>query len=115
MINLVQDQQNYCIMFPVRDQVLWTATTDYYVVRATNKEAMFSKDFLVEDVSANRTVFQGFYITLTGGTESVNEGIVDLRPSGYWEFKLYGSTGNTISDIDESKVLSSGFIRITDE
>lgn len=100
------------IIFPVRDQVLYTATTDYYVFRCLNKETLLIKDFLVDDDSANRLVYQQFPVRLTGGTENLDNAVVDLRPIGYWEFKLYPATGATTSDIVESQLLSSGFLRV---
>lgn len=92
---------------------IYSANTEcYYGFTIKSLDNLSEKTFLLKDISPASQVFNLFRITGTTGTEILSNGVVDLRPSGMYEYNIYSVTGNTINDIDTSCNLEVGLIKI---
>lgn len=113
MIQIPLNSSKQVALFIQRNNVLFSATSQYYGVVATSQASSKVKTFLVEDISASPSVYQLFNITPTGGTESLNSGIVKMSPAARWDYKIYPSTGSTVADINTDQLLEVGILVIS--
>lgn len=98
MIFLNRDQVNDVVL-TLTEKVTITASTPYFLFSFTSDDTNVSKLFTAPDVSINTTRYNEFNITVTGGTESLTGGTIDISDNGYWKYIVYEMTGQTNLDI----------------
>ena len=98
MIFLTRDTINNVIL-TLTEKVTITASTPYFLFSFTNDDTNVAKLFSAPDTSLYTSRFNQFSLTVTGGTESLTGGTIDISDNGYWKYIVYEMTGQTNLDI----------------
>lgn len=97
MILLNRDSLN-TVVLTLTEKVTLTGAT-FFLFQFTNDDTNVSKLFTAPDTSCNTCRYNQFDITVTGGTEDLTGGTIDIDNNGYWKYKVYQMTGSTNLDI----------------
>lgn len=100
MLILTADCTNRIILYPKRNNITFTASTDQYGFHFVNQTNQKERIFLAQDISAASHNYQFFEITLTGTTsEILSAATVNLLPEGRWDYTIYSASGTSLEDI----------------
>lgn len=97
MIVLNQDKIN-TVVVTLCEKVTLTGDT-YFLFELISDDSNESKLFTGFDISTNKSRYNQFNVTLTGGTEDLLNGVVTLPINGSYDYKVYEQTSPTNLDI----------------
>lgn len=107
MIYLNQNSTNNVVL-TLTENVTLTGTT-YFLFEFINDDTRVSKLFTTDDLSTNTCRYNQFDITVTGGTENLTGGTINLDPVGYYKYNVYQMTDPTnISLSGTSGIVETG-------
>jgi hypothetical protein len=95
-----------------RDNIYFTATTNYYGLKLENLDTKVNKTLLVDDISFASDAYNKFAITVSGSSENLSNAVVDLKV-GTHQYWIYPATGSTLISIDTTRLLGRGFLEVT--
>ncbi len=98
MILLKRDNTN-TVVVTLQEKTTITAVTPSYLFEITNDNTNESKLFTAPDTSTNIRRYNQFDITVSGGTEDLLNGTIDINNNGFWEYKIYEQESATNLDI----------------
>lgn len=100
MLILTADSTNRIILYPKRNNITFTASTDHYGFHFVNQMNQKERLFLAQDISAASQNYQLFEITLTGTTaEILSAATVNLLPEGRWNYTIFSASATSLADI----------------
>jgi len=107
MILLNQNSSNRVVV-TLTENVTLTGNT-YFLFEFISDDTRESKFFTAPDLSLNTCRFNEFNITVTGGTENLTGGTINLEPVGYYKYNVYQMTDPTnISLSGTSGIVETG-------
>lgn len=98
MILLKRDTTN-TVVLTLLEKATITATTPSYLFEFINDDTKISKIFTANDISTNTSRYNEFNITVSGGTENLTGGTINITTNGYWKYKIYEQVSPTNLDI----------------
>ena len=114
MILLKRDTSN-TVVLTLQEKATITAVTPSYLFEIINDDTNVSKLFTAPDDSTNILRYNQFDITVTGGTENLTGGTIDITNNGYWKYKVYEMVdpsnleiSGTTSIVETGKMYLSG-------
>jgi hypothetical protein len=114
MLRLGQDKVN-TIWVNLSDAAVFTGTPIYYLFQfiseTTNDEVIFT----TPDVSQNVLRYNQFNITVTGSTQNLTAGTINLNPKGeyiYNVYDMYSPTNLAISGTS-GVIIKTGILQVT--
>jgi len=116
MIYLNQDNTNNVVL-TLTENVTLTGDT-FYLFEFISDDTRVSKLFTADDLSTNTCRFNQFDITVTGGTENLTGGTINLDPVGYYKYNVYQmsdpynlSISGTSGIVETGKLYLSGITK----
>lgn len=114
MIRLGQNKTNN-VYLTLSDSVTLSATPVYFLFRfvseTTNDEVLFT----APDISTNTLRYNEFQITVTGGTQNLTAGTINMNPRGEYLYEVYEQYSQTNLAISGTSgvILENGFVQLT--
>lgn len=114
MIRLGQNQINTAYL-TLSDSVTLSSNTVYFLFRfvseTTNDEVLFT----CPDISTNTLRYNQFNITVTGTTQNLTAGIINMNPRGEYIYEIYEqySPTNLALSGTSGVILENGFVQLT--
>lgn len=114
MLFLKRDTAN-TVVLTLTENISITSVTPSYLFQFINDDTNAEKLFTVSDSSTNICRYNQFVITVTGGTEDLTGGTIDITTNGYWKYNIYEQVSptnidltGTTSIVETGKMLLSG-------
>lgn len=112
MIFLQRDSSNQVVL-TLKEKA--TLASPFYLFNFISDDTNVSKIFTAPNTSTSTSRYDEFEITVSGGTENLTGGTIDLTNNGFYKYTVYEMTGQTNLDIsgttsilETGKVLLSG-------
>lgn len=110
-LHLSSDTTNTFVLGVLREcNVMRSPVTSNYVFRFDQQGMNVTKWAVLADLSSTPANFQSFQLILTGGTESPNNGIINLS-DGDHTYRVWNASGATTGDI-VGDVMASGWATV---
>jgi hypothetical protein len=92
---------------------LVTIENPYFLFLITDMTSKIKSTFTTANISSALTRYDEFKITLTGGTEDLYNGIINLPTQGKYKYEIYQTSASTIN-INEiiGEKLENGIIKV---
>jgi hypothetical protein len=105
MIYLNKDSINNVVV-TLTQKVTLTGLTTYFLFNFISDDTKLNKYFTATDISPNTCRYNQFEITVTGGTENLTGGTIDLELNGYYHYEIFQQDSPTNLD----PALASGIV-----
>jgi len=96
MIYLQRDSSNQVVL-TLKEKA--TLASPFYLFSFVPDDTNEAKLFTAPDVSTSTSRYNQFEITVTGGTENLLNGTINIEPNGFGKYTCYEMTGSTNLDI----------------
>lgn len=107
MIYLKRNQTNDVVLTLAEKNTITGST--FYLFSFVNDNTNVEKLFTAPDISDSTTKYNEFNIVITGGTEDLTTGIIDLETNGFYKYTCYSMTGSTNLDVSgTTEVVETG-------
>ena len=114
MLFLKRDTSN-TVVLTLQENATITATTPNYLFEFISDDSNVAKLFTATDSSSNVCRYNQFIISVTGGTENLTGGTIDLTNNGYYKYNVYEQVSatnlaisGTTSKVETGKMFLSG-------
>lgn len=86
----------------------------YFLFSFTSQTTNITKNFLCADTSSYPDRYNKFSITeVASGSEDLNNGIVNLQPEGFWNYKIYAqNSSSNLLPLSADELVEEGIVRV---